>query len=114
MQIFYDEEGDILDVYFKDESKTIAEAGYELRNGVVLFVSANMSLVQLTIVNFQRSTQLPVLCFDLLKKQPDKIRRSLLQLVASSPLSSFLRIDANTFYGHVTSPEILEACAKAA
>lgn len=114
MQFFYDEEGDILDVFFLDESKNVAETGYELREGVVLFVTANMSPVQLTIVNFHRSTQVPVLHFDLLKKQPSKIRSKLLQLLTSPPLSTFLRIDAMTFYGHVMSPAILDACAKAA
>jgi len=114
MQFFYDEEGDVLDVFFLDESKNVAEAGYELREGIVLFVTANMSPVQLTIVNFHRSTQLPAIHFDLLKKQPSKIRGILLQLLAVHPLSSFLRIDPTTFYGHVMSPAILDVCAKAA
>jgi hypothetical protein len=114
MQFFYDEEGDILDVFFKDESENAAEAGYELREGIVLFLTASMSPVQLTIVNFRRSAQLPVVHFDLLKKQPPHICGNLLRLIASPPLSSFLRIDANTFYGHVMSPAILDVCAKAA
>lgn len=114
MQFFYDEEGDILDVFFKDDSENTAEAGYELREGIVLFVTANMSPVQLTIVNFHRSTRLPVIHFDLLKKQPPPIRGTLLRLLAAPPLSSFLRIDATTFYGHVMSPAILDVYAKAA
>jgi len=114
MQFFYNEEGDILDAFFKDDSENAAEAGYELREGAVLFVTANMSPVQLTIVNFHRSTQLPVINFDLLKKQPSPIRSKLLRLLAAPPLSSFLRIDATTFYGHVMSPAILDVFAKAA
>lgn len=114
MQFFYDEEGDVLDVFFKDGSENTAEAGYELREGIVLFVTANMSPVQLTIVNFHRSTQLPVIHFDFLKKQPSEIRGTLLRLIASPPLSSFLRIDATTFYGHVMSPAILDVLAKVA
>jgi hypothetical protein len=114
MNFFYDEEGDILDVFFKDDSENTAYAGYELREGIVLFVTADMSPVQLTMVNFHRSTQLPAIHFDLLKKQPPKIRGQLLQLLAAPPLSSFLRIDATTFYGHVMSPAILDAFAKAA
>lgn len=114
MNFFYDEEGDILDVFFKDDSENTAHAGYELSEGIVHFVTANMSPVQLTIVNFHRSTQLPVIHFDLLKKQPPQIRGKLLQLLAAPPLSSFLRIDATTFYGHVMSPAILDAFAKAA
>ncbi len=114
MRILYDEEGDVLDIIFNDEEHKRAQAGYELRRGVVVYVTPNFSLVQLTAVNFRRLTQLPVVPFDLLRKQPAKIRRNLLQLVGSSPLSSFLRIDPTTFYGHVTSPTILEAYAKAA
>lgn len=114
MQFFYDEEVDILDVFFKDDAENTAHAGYELREGIVLFVTENMSPVQLTIVNFHRSTQLPVIHFDLLKKQPTQIRGNLLQLLAAPPLSSFLRIDATTFYGHVMSPAILDVYAKAA
>ena len=114
MRTLYDEEGDILDVYFKDESENLAEAGYELREGVVLFVTANMSPVQLTIVNYHRSTRLPSIRFELLKQQPSEIRGKLLQLVATHPISSFLRIDPTTFSGHVMSPAVHEVFAKAA
>ena len=114
MRILYDEEGDVLDVIFDEREHKQAQAGYELRRGVVIYVTRNFSPVQLTAVCFDRLTQVPVVSFDLLKKQPAKIRSKLLQLVSSPPLSSFLRIDAATFSGQVMNPRISEAYAKAA
>jgi hypothetical protein len=114
MQLLYDEEGDILDVIFKDDKRTVAEAGYELRQGMVLHVTANMLPVHLTIVSFRPLSRLPVVHFDHLKKQPSKIRQQLLQLIASPPVSAFLRVDPATYYGQVIAHPVLEASAKAA
>jgi hypothetical protein len=114
MQLLYDEEGDVLDVIFKEGEQNTAYAGYELRRGVVLYVTADMEPVQLTVVNFQRLTQLPVIHFDLLEAQPKKRRAQLLSLIASPPFSSLLRIDPRTNYGHLMSPAILDVFAKAA
>jgi hypothetical protein len=114
MQLFYDEDGDVLDVTFKDDARTVAEAGYELRQGMVLHVTADMSPVHLTIVSFLPLSQRPVVHFDRLKKQSAKIRKQLLQLIASPPVSAFLRIDPNTYYGQVIGHPVLEAFAKAA
>jgi hypothetical protein len=110
MQILYDEEGDVLDVIFKDGAESLAEAGYELRQGMVLYVTAEMSPAQLTVVSFRPLTQLPVVHFDRLEKQPAKIRRKLLPIISSLPVSAFLRIDPVTYYGHVTSPAVLDLC----
>lgn len=111
MQLFYDEEGDVLDVIFKDGAENSAEAGYELRQGMVLYVSADMSPVQLTVVSFRPLTELPVVHFDRLEKQPAKLRNKLLRLIASPSLSRFLRIDPVTFYGQIMSPALLDVCA---
>lgn len=110
MQLLYDEDGDVLDVIFKDTALNGSQAGYELRQGVVLYVTAKMAPLQLTVVNFRRLTQLPVIHFDRLEKQPKKIRAQLLSQIASPPLSSFFRIDPTTNYGHIMSPELLEVC----
>jgi hypothetical protein len=114
MQLLYDEEGDVLDVTFKDDAQAVAEAGYELRQGTVLHVNGNMSPVHLTIVSYLPLSQRPAVHFDRLKKQSPKLRRQLLQFIASPPVSAFLRIDPNTFYGQVISHPVLEAFAKAA
>jgi hypothetical protein len=114
MQILYAEEGDVLDVFFTDEEHAVAYAGYEVRQVVVVYVTKNFSPVQLTAVNFRRLAQLPAIHFDALKKQPVKLRNKLMRLIASPPLSSFLRIDANTFYGRVMNPAILDICAESA
>ncbi len=114
MQLFYDEEGDVLDVIFRDEDYGLAYAGYELRLGIVVYVTKNFLPVQLTLVNFRRLTQLPAIHFNALEKQPLKLRNKLMRLIASPPLSSFLRIDANTFYGRIMNPAILDICAESA
>ena len=110
MRILYDEEHDILDVFFKDSVQSATKAGYELRDGIVLYINSSMSTVQLTLVNFHRLTQLSVIHFDLLEKQSDEIRQKLLSLIASPPLAAFLRIDPDTNYGHIMSPALLEVC----
>ena len=112
MNISYEEEFDLLDVIFNEKEHEHANAGYELRPGLVVFVGKNFSLVQLTAVCYRRLTEQAAVRFDLLKKQPAKVRDKLLRLIATPPLSSFLRIDAKTFYGRVMNPTILEACAK--
>ncbi len=114
MQLYYDEDGDVLDVIFNDDARTVAVAGYELRQGTVLHVTATMSPVHLTIVSYLPLSQRPVVYFDRLKKQSPKLRRQLLQLIASPPVSAFLRIDPDTFYGQVIAHPVLEAFAKAA
>ncbi|MCI0617526.1 hypothetical protein L0244_31515 [bacterium] len=110
MQLLYDEEGDVLEVIFKDGAENVAEAGCELRKGMVLYVTADMAPAQLTIVSFRPLTQLPVVHFDRLEKQSAKIRNNLLRLIASPPLSRFLRIDPVTFYGQIMSPALLDVC----
>ncbi|MGH7599440.1 MAG: hypothetical protein ACREOI_24055 [bacterium] len=111
MQLLYDTENDVLDVIFKDAGLNGSQAGYELRQGVVLYVTAKMSPLQLTVVNFRRLTQLPVIHFDRLEKQPNDIRKKLFSRIAAPPLSSLLRIDPATNYGHIMSPVLLDVCA---
>ena len=110
MKILYDQEGDILDVMFNDHDENGATAGYELRQGTVVYLSNDMSPVQLTLVNYRRMTELPVVYFDRLKAQPNELREKLLALLSSMPLSSILKIDPTTFYGHVVNPELLDVC----
>jgi len=111
MQLLYDEEGDVLDIFFTDDEQALAYAGYEVRQGIVVYVTKNFSPVQLTVVSFRRLTQAPAIYFSALKKQPARLRNKLMRLIASSPVSSFLRIDANTFYGRVMNPAVLDICA---
>ena len=66
MRISYDQEGDVLDVIF-DERLHRAEtekAAYRLRDGFMLYVTVDFKkLIQLTVVNYRRLAQLPVLHF---------------------------------------------------
>lgn len=114
MRILYDEFGDVLDVFFKDGPNHKANAGHEIRDGVVIYVSAKMKPVQLTVVNFHRLTQHPAIHFSLLARKPVKLREELLRLAALPPLSTFLRIDSKTYYGRVMSPDVLKISSKAA
>ena len=114
MRFFYDEEGDVLEVIFSNDTNHPAEAGYELRKGVVLYVTAKMAPAQLTIVSFLPLTQLPIVHFDRLEKQPEKVRSKLLQVIASPPVSRFLRVDPAKFHGSIMNPGVVDVCAKAA
>ena len=110
MQILYDEEGDVLDVKFRDSKQNAATAGYELRQGVVIYVSAKMEPLQLTVVSYRRLIELPVIHFDRLEAQSEAIRKKLLPIIASPPVSAILRLDPITNYGHMISPELLDVC----
>ncbi|MFQ5707744.1 MAG: hypothetical protein ACE5HO_09865 [bacterium] len=110
MKLLYDEEHDILDVMFNASKQTSSKVGYELRDGIVLYTATGLAPIQLTLVNFRRLTQLPVIHFDLLEQQPDQTRQKLISIISSSPLAAFLRIDPDTFYGHVMSPALLDVC----
>ena len=85
MEIFYEEKFDLLDVIFNEKEHEHTRGSYELRHGLVIFVGKNFSLVQLTAVCYSRLTEQAAVRFDLLKKQPTKIRNKLLQLVSSPP-----------------------------
>ena len=110
MRILYDEEHDVLDVIFKVSDHTTKTTGYELRDGIILYTNENMLPLQLTLVNFRRLTRVPVVHFDHLANHPEDVRKDLLTLAAKSPLTAFLRVDANTFYGHIMSPTLLDVC----
>ena len=110
MKLLYDEQHDILDVIFNESENGLDRAGYELRDGIILHISSEQRPVQLTFVNFRRLTELPVVHFQGLESQPSDIRKTLLTLVASPPVNAFLKIDPATFFGHVTSPAVLDVC----
>ncbi|NIR47964.1 hypothetical protein GWO43_05900 [candidate division KSB1 bacterium] len=110
MKILYDEKYDILDVFFNETNHDSVTASYELRDGIVLYVSENMVPRQLKVVNYRRLTEFPMIHFNRFAKLPETIREQLSALLTSPPLSAFIRIDSETNYGYLINQPILEAC----
>ncbi len=110
MRILYDEEHDVLDVIFNGSNQAPKSAGYELRDGIILYTNDDMLPIQITLVNFRRLTRVPVVHFDHLENYPKDVQKNLLSLISNSPITAFLRVDTNTFYGHIMSPTLLDVC----
>lgn len=110
MRILYDETSDILDVVLQENGTFAANTGYELRDGIIVYLDKQLKPTQMTVVNFRRLTRFPVIHFDQLEAQPEELRKKLLTAISSSPFSAFLRIDIETHYGHIVSPSLLEVC----
>lgn len=109
MRLLCDEHGGVLDVFFAAHESEVAKAVYELRKGIVHYLTAKMLPAQLTLVNYHRLTQLPAIHFDELAAHCAQIRKKLLRVV-STPLSAILRIDPKTNYGQIMSPALLDVC----
>ena len=111
MRFLYDQEGDVLDVIF-DERLHRAEtekAAYRLRDGFIMYVTVDLKkLIQLTVVNYRRLAQLPVVHFNGWQTLKKTDKEKLLPILTSPALATFLKLDPQTGYGHLSSPPMLE------
>lgn len=117
MILDYDEEGDILEVIFDERlhRAEVEKTAYRLRDGFMLFVAVDsMKPVQLTIVNYWRLTQLPVVPFEGWQKLKKTEKKQLLSIVTSPPVSTFLKLDTQTGYGHLANTAMPEMFSLAA
>jgi hypothetical protein len=117
MRLLYDPKDDVLDVIF-DERLHRAEnekAAYRLRDGFMLYVTVDsMKPIQLTVVNYRRLAQLPVVHFNGWQALKKTDQEQLLPILTSPTLSTFLKLDPQTGYGHLSSPLMLEMFSLAA
>jgi len=111
MLLDYDDEGDILEVIFDERlhRAKVEKAAYRLRDGFMLYLAVDsMKPVQLTVVNYWRLMQLPVVPFDGWQKLKKTVQKQLLPIITSPPLSTFLKLDPKTGYGHLSKPAMPE------
>ncbi|MCI0692292.1 hypothetical protein L0337_09850 [candidate division KSB1 bacterium] len=115
MFISYDSEGDLLEVIFDESLHQAEQMAYELRDGILIYVSVpSHKLVQLTLVSYRALAQIPVVQFEGWKKLTAAAKKKLLPILTSSPVVNFLRLDPKTGRGHVTYPATPEIFAIAA
>jgi hypothetical protein len=115
MLLTYDSEGDVLEVIFDESLHQAEQMAYELRDGILIYVSVpSQKLVQLTLVSYRALSQIPVVQFDGWKKLTATARKKLLPILTSSPVANFLRLDPKTGKGHISFPATSEIQAIAA
>lgn len=115
MFISYDSEGDVLEVIFDESLHQAEQMAYELRDGILVYVSMpRHKLVQLTLVNYRALAQFPVVQFEGWKKLTAAAKKKLLPILTSSPVANILRLDPKTGHGHITFPATPEIFAIAA
>ncbi len=115
MFLSYDPVGDILEVVFDESLHRAKQVAYKLRQGMVLYVTADRSKpVQLTLGNYHALMQFPHVKFEGWKKLLASDKKLLKPILASSKVSAFLRLDPETGYGHISSPDMREILPVAA
>ncbi|MCI0694451.1 hypothetical protein L0337_20880 [candidate division KSB1 bacterium] len=117
MRLSYDPEVDLLEVIFDERLHGVEneKAAFQLRDGIILYVTADLKrMIQLTVVNYRRYAELPVVHFEGWNTFSKKDKQQLLPLIASPTLLAFLKLDPKTGYGHLTTPDVLEMFAVAA
>ncbi len=117
MRLLYDPIGDVLDVIFDEslQNAEIEKAAYRLRDGFILYFAADShKLIQLTVVNYRRLTQLPVVEFTGWQGLKKTDKNQLLPILASPALMNFLKLDPRTGFGHLSRPNMLEVFSIAA
>ncbi len=115
MRLLYDPEGDVLDVIFDERLHRAEKAAYRLRDGIMLYLTANSNKpIQLTLVNYRRFAQLSVLQFEGWQSLKASDKKRLSPILASPMVSTFLKLDTRTGYGHLSSPDVLEMFSLAA
>ena len=115
MRLVYDSEGDVLNVIFDERLQDTDQIAYRLRDGLMLYVTVDSTKpVQLTVVNYRRLARQPQFHFNGWEKLKATDRKKLLPVLASSALSTFLKIDPQTGFGHLISPPVLDVFSLAA
>ena len=115
MNLSYEPDGDLLEVIFDESLHDAEQKVYRLRDGLMLFVAADsMEPVQLTIVSYRGLAQLPSFYFNGWAKLKATDRKKLLPIINSPQVSTFVKLDTKTGYGHLASHAVLEPFALAA
>lgn len=109
MRLLYDPEGDVLDVIFDERLHHAEKAAFRLRDGIVLYVTIDsMTPIQLTVVNYRFLAQLPQIHFNKWQELPLIEKDQLLPIINSPAVSTFVKLDSKTGYGHLASSPVLE------
>ncbi len=115
MRLSYDEEGDVLEVVFDEQAMNARKKALRLRQGVVLYVSADtLKPVQFTLVSYRALSAFPVIDFDGWRKLAESDKKELLPILASPSVSAFLKLDPDSGNGHLASPDMLKILPAAA
>jgi len=115
MRLLYDAEGDVLNVIFDERLHRAEQTAYRLSDGLMLYVTQDsLKPAQLTIVNYTRLAELPTFYFYGWKKLKLTDRKKILPILNSPSISSFLKLDPKTGYGHLASPDVLKMFSLAA
>lgn len=115
MNLSYEPDGDLLEIIFDESLHDAEQKAYRLRDGLMLFVTTDsMKPVQLTIVSYRGLAKLPSFYFDGWTKLRATDRKKLAPIINSPQVSTFVKLDTKTGYGHLTKHTILEPFALAA
>lgn len=114
MKLNYDPEGDVLEIIFNEALHRGEKKAYKLHDGMILYVSVDkMAPVQLTLVNYRKAVQLPAIYFEGWLKLNKDEQKNILPIITSLPVSSFLRFDPQSGYGHLSTPDVMEVVSAA-
>ncbi len=113
----YDAEGDLLEVIFNEtlHRAQVRQRAFKLRQGIILYVATEgFHPVQLTLVNYRRLMPFPQIDFDGWRKLKASDKKLLKPIVTSPSVTAFIRLDTESGYGHIASPNMPEILALAA
>ena len=92
IRIFYDAEGDILDIIFsfsEPENRT----GFELNENIVIFTDKEISRASgITFISYSRLLIKYSIILDFLNYFPKEEQKRLLKIISSFPVKHFLRV----------------------
>ena len=92
IRIFYDAEGDILDIIFsfsEPENRT----GFELNENIVIFTDKEISrALGMTFISYSRLLIKDSIILDFLNNFPKEEQNRLLKIISSFPVKHFLRV----------------------
>lgn len=92
IRIFYDAEGDILDIIFsfsEPENRT----GFELNENIVIFTDKEISrALGMTFISYSRLLIKDIVKLEFLNNFPKEEQKRLLKIISSFPVKHFLRV----------------------